>query len=390
MKKISVIIPIYKGKQYIPGIIRMLEENGKSLNNIEPAEIEAVFVNDFPEEALGPIEPGAGFISLVIVENKENRGIHFSRVQGFLRSKGEYVLFLDQDDTISPVCLREQLKELHHYDAVICNGKNYSDFIYRNPAELKRAVHEKEYKRGFNRIVAPGQVLLRRNIVPPEWLHHILQNNGADDYFLWLLLFSRGSRIGIQEKALYWHQISDVNTSHHKEEMYRSVCEMTEIMEGLDYLTQEEAAVIRKTQSVPVQKEELSYELYEKEKSYKEMLELWMTLRERGVSFERYLAGQGMRRIAIYGGGILGRHLYEELKGSSIQAVCILDQNQNAGVPGVQTLVPGEEMEPVDAVIVTPFMEYRQIKNRLEGWYSCSIISIETVLFNADHELAVE
>ena len=123
-RKVSVIIPIYKGNSFISHLAYMLEENWKSVNKIEPVSIEMVLVNDFPDEKLEIKDRLMENISWIEVTNKQNSGIHFSRAQGLLHSSGDYVLFLDQDDIISPVYIREQIAELGAADAIICNGKN--------------------------------------------------------------------------------------------------------------------------------------------------------------------------------------------------------------------------------------------------------------------------
>lgn len=97
-KKISVIIPIYKGNPFIPHLAYMLEENWKSANKIEPVSIEMVLVNDFPNEKLEINDQLTGNISWIDVTNEQNSGIHFSRAQGLLHSTGDYVVFLDQDE----------------------------------------------------------------------------------------------------------------------------------------------------------------------------------------------------------------------------------------------------------------------------------------------------
>ena len=390
MKKVSVIVPVFKGNSYIPKIIHMLEENWKTANNEVKTEVEVVFVNDYPEETLELEEQKEKNISWIIVENEKNYGIHFSRVQGLLCSKGDYILFLDQDDEISPVYVREQMKALKDYDAAICNGKNYSNLIYGSMTELREAVHENNYKNGFNQIVAPGQVLLRREAIPSEWMERILDSNGADDYLLWMLLFWKGRRMTVQDKVLYWHQISDSNTSGNWDEMDDSVIEMAERMKDLGYLTGKEAEDIRKTRQFSKDKREVSYEMYEQEKKYRLMLELWMTLRERKISVENFFLKMGIKRIAVYGGGIFGRHLCHELKGSTIEVLCIMDRNRDVKIEGLQTIKPGKPMGPTDAIIVTPFMQYTQIKEQLNKCYSCKIISIEAVLFNADCKLEEE
>lgn len=52
MQKISVIIPIYKGKRYIPNLIRMMEDNIRFIGQEESAQIEMILVNDFPDEKI--------------------------------------------------------------------------------------------------------------------------------------------------------------------------------------------------------------------------------------------------------------------------------------------------------------------------------------------------
>ena len=108
MKRVSVVVPVFKGNPYIPKIVHMLEENWKTANREEKTEVEVIFVNDYPEETLEVEVQKDMKISWQIVENGQNHGIHFSRVQGLLCAKGDYILFLDQDDEISPVYVREQ------------------------------------------------------------------------------------------------------------------------------------------------------------------------------------------------------------------------------------------------------------------------------------------
>lgn len=384
MKKVSVIIPIYKGNCYISNLIHMLEENWESANKAEDVNIEMILINDFPSEKLAIEEQSIKNISLVEVVNRQNCGIHFSRVQGFLQSSGDYVLFLDQDDKISPVYLKEQLKELGNDDMVICNGKNYNNLIYKNAAELSRAVNESEYKNGYNRIISPGQVLLRRKAIPSEWLNNVLKQNGADDFFLWMLMFCKKRRIGIHDKVLYCHMISGENASSDLAGMYWSVIEVAEIMKILGYLTSEEEIKIKKRWII---KDKVPFEMYHKEQKYKKILEKWMVLKERKLSVESSLTKCNINKIAIYGGGILGKHLYYELQGGNVHVECFIDQNDKTVIMGVKTVAPGIPIEPVDAIIVTPIMEFAQIRERLREHYSCDIVSIESVISNVDCEL---
>lgn len=386
MKIVSVIIPIYKGNCYIPDLIYMLEENWKFANIVESVEVEMILVNDFPLEKMIIDQQWIKHISCVQIENKKNYGIHFSRVYGFQNSKGDYIVFLDQDDVISPLYLREQMRQMKEYDMLICNGKNQGNLIYRSDEELRRAADREQYKNGFNWIVSPGQVMLRREAIPDEWIHNIMTQNGADDYFLWRLMFCQKCRIGINNKELYWHVISDNNTSNDFEKMNSSVIEMAAIMKRLGYLTLEEEKKIRKRENLFGKGDEK----YIKEKKYKHLLDVWMDLRDRNISIENFLYQRNLNKIIIYGGGILGKHLYYELLNSKIHVECFMDQRGYVDFDNIKTVIPGENIEPVDAIVVAPVMEYIQIRQYLSEIYTCSIVSIETILLNADCILMAE
>ena len=386
MKIVSVIVPIYKGNRYIQDLIYMLEENWKFANAVDSMEIELVIINDFPTEKMIVDQQWIKNISCVQIVNKRNHGIHFSRVHGFQHSKGDYIVFLDQDDVISPLYLREQLKKLKKYDMLICNGKNQSNLIYRSDEELKRAVDGEQYKNGCNWIVSPGQVLLRRKAVPEEWIHNIMKQNGADDYFLWRLMFHKKCKIGIHNEILYWHVISESNASNNLTKMYISIFEMVDIMKKLGYLTlKEEKEIKRRRNSANVEDEK-----YIKEKKYKSILDVWMDLRDRKISLEKFFSQKHLYKIIIYGGGILGKHLYCELLNSKIYVECFMDQKGYVDFENVKTIIPGESIESIDAIVVTPIMEYRQISSYLKDIYACAIISIESILLNADCTLMVE
>lgn len=386
MKKVSVIIPIYKGNRYISKLLHMLEDNWKFANQLYNVEIEAILVNDYPVERLKLEEGLPENISCLLIENEQNRGIHFSRIEGVRQSKGDYILFLDQDDEISPIYIKAQLEALGDCDVIICNGKNHSRLIYANEEELHKVVDCEEYKKGRNRISSPGQVLLRREIIPTEWLDNVVNRNGADDYFLWILLFYQGCRVVIQDKILYWHVTSDNNTSSDISEMDKSVFEVAEKLRYLGYWTYEEEMRIKDSRARR-NIEEISIEGFQKTKKYKDILEFWMILRDRKISVNKYLHKQGMYKIVIYGAGILGKHLYYELRESDVQVICFLNQSRKGAIDGKRCLIIGEPIEPADAIIITPFMEYKEIKKELERYYSCAMISIETVLNNADCEL---
>lgn len=78
------------------------------------------------------------------------------------------------------------------------------------------------------------------------------------------------------------------------------------------------------------------------------------------------------------------------MRGSDVKEEFFFDRNRNVKISGIKTVFPGEETGVVDAIVVTPFLEYEMIKKTLREFYSCDIISIESVLLNVDCELMKE
>lgn len=56
----------------------------------------------------------------------------------------------------------------------------------------------------------------------------------------------------------------------------------------------------------------------------------------------------------------------------------------------MKIVVPGAHIGQVDAIIVTPIMEYTHIQENLKKFYSCQFLSITLVLFNVDYNLQTE
>ena len=91
--KVSVIIPMYNEEKNALKVIRTIQ-------NQKLQEIEIVCVNDNSNdntleilEQLQEQDP-----RITIITNKKNRGVIYNRIYGAIRSKGEYVTFIDADD----------------------------------------------------------------------------------------------------------------------------------------------------------------------------------------------------------------------------------------------------------------------------------------------------
>ncbi len=230
---VSVVVPYYHGVCYVPGILQMMEKNAKLLF---PDSMELIIVNDSPEETV--TVPEMSTFSLRVLVNEVNSGIHASRVNGLRTAKGEYVLFLDQDDVITDHCLKSQIHAIGDADLVIANGydgeADGGRHLIFSDEKKQACAGDLNCQYYYNNLIrSPGQVLIRRNSIPQYWMEHIMKSNGSDDVFLWLLMLCKGCRAAMNLEVLYEHVYTGSNTSGNDAGMLQSQIEVTELLKGI-------------------------------------------------------------------------------------------------------------------------------------------------------------
>lgn len=238
---ISVITTLYHGEKYIDNLLKMINKNiyfCKS-QNLE-IQIEYILVNDYPIEKIEIENYIFDYMfHIKYYTNEINKGVHYSRVKGLENCSGKYILFLDQDDLIEEDYLYTQITILGKSDLVISNG-------YQKNAEFKVPIYKKQRTqlKLFNEknfilrspIVSPGQCIIKRDIIPNEWIENILFNNGADDYFLWLLLLRKNIEVTYNPNCLFYHVISESNFSNDDNKMKISSLEVLKYFENNNLL----------------------------------------------------------------------------------------------------------------------------------------------------------
>ncbi len=109
----------------------------------------------------------------------------------------------------------------------------------------------------------------------------------------------------------------------------------------------------------------------------------WLKVRQEGRSLGGYLHNQGYKRIAIYGMKELGVALLDELKGSEVEVAYTIDMDADNIYVAADVYKPDEELEPVDAIVVTAVHYFKDIKNNMEKKMNCPVISLEDVVWEA-------
>ena len=107
---------------------------------------------------------------------------------------------------------------------------------------------------------------------------------------------------------------------------------------------------------------------------------IWLLRKEEGFKISDELLGRGIKRVAIYGMEDLGHHLVSELQGSDVVIAYLVDRKKNIHTRGYQLFSPEDQLESVDAMVVTAVLSYEEIRKNLQEKLDTEYISLEELL----------
>ena len=132
-KILSVIIPVYNGKQYLINCVKSILES--SYENLE-----VILVDDGSEEETRILcDKIAKDDARVLVFHKENGGIVSARNYGLEMAKGEYIAFSDQDDRTDKFMYEKCIKRMEKdcTDLCICECDKLCNNSYKKFISIK-------------------------------------------------------------------------------------------------------------------------------------------------------------------------------------------------------------------------------------------------------------
>lgn len=106
----------------------------------------------------------------------------------------------------------------------------------------------------------------------------------------------------------------------------------------------------------------------------------WIELKQDGKSLVPFFKKYGYQTIAIYGMHYIGERLYRELEDSGIEVKYAIDQYRNVTETNVVVKKMDDNLEAVDAVIVTPVFYFNTIEEQLLDKFDCPIVSFDEIL----------
>lgn len=116
-------------------------------------------------------------------------------------------------------------------------------------------------------------------------------------------------------------------------------------------------------------------------KSYYNMLNQWLILKQEGKTLEEYFIHNGYKTVAIYGMGEMGNRLYDELKDTSVQVEFAIDKNAASTYSELEVLGSDDTFPEIDAIIVSAIFAFDEVEKELNGKVNCPVISLEDIVY---------
>lgn len=130
VKMISIIIPVYNTERFIEDCIKSILLQTYSF-------FELILVDDgSTDNSLHICKKYEKVDKRIKVFSKQNNGVSSTRNFGLARASGDWIMFVDSDDTINPDTLQSLVEKVVCDDMIVCCGAKYDNgddyFVFKN------------------------------------------------------------------------------------------------------------------------------------------------------------------------------------------------------------------------------------------------------------------
>ena len=142
MVKLSLIIPYYETFDLTMQLLK-----GLSVQMTD--EVEVILIDDYCKKEFYDMKDELALNNIKLIEHEENKGTALTRNEGIKIAKGQYIGFIDCDDTVTMDYISILLKAIDKYGTEVINfnwvGLSENQVVRRptNPAMWK-AIYRKD------------------------------------------------------------------------------------------------------------------------------------------------------------------------------------------------------------------------------------------------------
>lgn len=417
--KISVIITTLNRKYEV---LRALQSVLRQ--TVPPFEI--IIVDDGSTDGTREYLQGHVQTGYRYIYNAKTKGPGRSKNIGVIAAQGDYIAFLDSDNEWYANKIQKFMEAYYNNpdtDVICSKFKKHIEFgVYEYPgnvvdencsvrdevllhniADASASVYKKSFLEkidGFNETMKTNldwELLLRAyTICPPiiYKLQDVLSENWELDDGL-----SSKTDIELSERlamlSTYWQDVSD---DHLKILFYRQYEQdhkefASDDMKKIgyykwvgyhkDWMEFEYAASANLFNSLRDEVNLKNIQIDRKGIFYDFLLK-WMEARQKEITIADVLQRDGVSTVAVYGFGRHGHLALEDLKNSHVLVQYIIDKSTDImSADNLDILDISLELPEVDAIIITPFLEFDSIEKALMEKTKAKLLSLQDLVFEA-------
>lgn len=222
--KVSIIIPTYNCEKYIARCLKSVFT--QSYNNLE-----IIVIDDGSTDKTNEIcKKLKNEDHRLVYIKKDNGGVSSARNLGLQRATGDYIIFVDSDDTIDNFMIEHMLNKIKDYDCVYCKYKK----ITRNKEILINEINiknlnqkqvlsyyigdKRKYKKNIiikNSIMGSvWRILFKKSIL--EGLKFDNNLKYSEDFVFIMQILNKNPKINYVDEYLYNYYENDISFSSSK------------------------------------------------------------------------------------------------------------------------------------------------------------------------------
>lgn len=207
---ISIIVPIYNAETTLKKCV-------DSLVNQSYKDIEILLINDGSTDNSSSIcQEFADKYASVLYFSKENSGVSDTRNYGLNKAKGEYIMFVDSDDTVdTSICERLiNSATINGSDLVACGYNVSAGDGYKNVIEscLDKAFTQKNYNHfllNVNNVMGSAcRLLISRDLTNGCKFDENIKI--CEDLLFTLEIVSKSDKISVVNEYLYNYNLDEI------------------------------------------------------------------------------------------------------------------------------------------------------------------------------------
>jgi len=181
---VSVIIPLYNGKQYI-------YEAVNSMLNQTYQNIEIIIIDDGSTDEGGTVVNNIDSPKIIYIMNEKNIGVSASRNKGLDLAKGTYIALMDADDISMPTRIEKQVSFLENnteYGVVSGHYEQFKKRRFSTKIRIEKLPIDPDIIHAnilFSSVLCTPATMIRGDVLKNNNLKFDTSLQMAEDFDLW-------------------------------------------------------------------------------------------------------------------------------------------------------------------------------------------------------------